>query len=81
MTGSKSNARKEKQKYYYYIGQGNNCNLIRSLMRKRGWWTEVDSVSKAHFVWTQLRVTAVLDRLETFSDDDWNTDTILYEEI
>lgn len=54
---------REKIKYKYYIGSGNNCNLIRSLLRKRGWWSEVDHMNKANFVWTQLKIPAVLDKL------------------
>ena len=34
----KSLNRREKQRYAYYIGGGNNSNMIRSLMRKRSWW-------------------------------------------
>lgn len=29
---------REKIKYKYFIGPGNNSNLIRSLLRKRSWW-------------------------------------------
>ena len=46
---------KSRVKYTYYVGGGNNANLIRSILRKRGWWSEVDNISNAHFVWTQLR--------------------------
>ena len=55
--------RKERQRYTYYIGAGNNGNLVRSLMRKRCWWTEVDSTSKANLVWTQLRLPGVLEKM------------------
>ena len=56
--------KKEKLKYFYFIGAGNNANLIRSLMRKRSWWAEVDNISKANFVWTQLRIQNVLEKLQ-----------------
>ena len=38
----------------FYIGRGNNGNLIRSLMRKRFWFEET-SEKEAHFVWTQIK--------------------------
>lgn len=54
----------KKTRFQYYVGPGNNANLIRSLLRKRSWWVEVDSIAKANLVWTQLKVSAVLDRVE-----------------
>ena len=31
---------KNKPKYSYYVGKGNNKNLIISILKKRWWWTE-----------------------------------------
>ncbi len=45
----------DKQKYTYFLGTGNNSNLIRSIFRKRNWWSEVTNINSANFVWTQLR--------------------------
>ena len=53
--------------------------MIRSLMRKRSWWVEVDSVSKANFIWTQLRIPTVINRLEVHEDCGWTTEIVFYE--
>ena len=33
---------KNENKYKYYVGKGNNKMLIKSLMKRRFWWTQVD---------------------------------------
>ena len=43
-------------KYFFFIGRGNNSNLIRSILRKRSWWTETNNVNKANLVWAQLKI-------------------------
>jgi hypothetical protein len=40
----------------YFVGVGNNSNLIRSLMKKRFWFEEVSSDREANFVWTQIKL-------------------------
>lgn len=70
---------KEKGKYLYYVGHGNNANLIRSLLRKRSWWVEVDSIAKANLVWTQLKVASVLEKIELHIEEDWSKTITLYE--
>ena len=67
------------KKYCYYVGMGNNANLIRSVFRKRLWWKEVDSIDKAQFVWTQLKNEAVIERCEKH-ETDWSDAVTLYEE-
>ena len=47
---------KAENKYKYYIGKGNNSMLIKSLMKRRFWWTAVDDPKEANFVWTQLKI-------------------------
>lgn len=32
--------RKIDKKYTYFVGKGNNKNLIVSILKKRWWWTE-----------------------------------------
>jgi hypothetical protein len=51
------------RKYKYYIGSGNNKNLIISLMKKRWWWMEVNCFSEANFIWTQLKQSKVLKKI------------------
>lgn len=47
------------QKYQYYIGHGNNCKLIRALMKRRPWWVECSDAKEAHFAWTQIKIAGV----------------------
>lgn len=43
-------------KYKAWIGEGNNGNLIKSLLKRRFWWTILDEKpQKANFLWTQLK--------------------------
>lgn len=51
------------RKYKYYVGAGNNKNLIISLMKKRWWWTEVNSMNDANFIWTQLKQAKILQEV------------------
>jgi len=30
--------------------------MIKGILRRRSWWTVVDSESEANFIWTQLKV-------------------------
>ena len=43
-------------KYKYYLGKGNNSLLVKSLLKRRFWWVEVDDPKNANFVWTQLKI-------------------------
>ena len=47
---------KAENKYKYYLGKGNNSLLVKSLMKRRFWWVEVDDPKGANFVWTQLKI-------------------------
>lgn len=47
-------------KFKYFVGAGNNKNLIVSLMKKRWWWSQTNSMTEAHFVWTQIKQQKVL---------------------
>jgi hypothetical protein len=48
--------------YKAYIGPGNNYHLIKSILKRRIWWTIVDKPDSAHewralnFSWTQLKL-------------------------
>jgi hypothetical protein len=46
----------------YFVGRGNNSNLIRSLMKKRFWFEEVGSDKEANFVWTQIKLPHLFER-------------------
>jgi hypothetical protein len=47
---------KNEDKYKYYMGRGNNSLLVKSLMKRRFWWTQEDDYKQANFVWTQLKI-------------------------
>jgi len=55
-----SKGRKNGIRYNYYVGSGNNKNLIISIMKKRWWWVETDDISKADFVWSQVKVSFIM---------------------
>jgi hypothetical protein len=40
--------------YKYYIGNGNNALLVRSLFKNRYWWVRntKEEMKKSHFCWT-----------------------------
>ena len=38
--------------YKFYVGPGNNSELVIKTIRSRPWWSRVDSAREAHFVWT-----------------------------
>lgn len=46
--------------YKLYVGSGNNDQLVARLMKRRWFWTRVDSWQVADFVWTQHRITEIL---------------------
>jgi len=50
-------------KYRALIGPGNNCLLVRGLIKRRFWWilTE-DRSADTNFVWTQIKVKDVFRR-------------------
>ncbi len=43
-------------KIKFYVGPGNNSNLIKGVMRRRPWFALTDKVSEANLVWTQIKV-------------------------
>ena len=47
---------KNQHKYKYYVGKGNNRQLVIALIKRRFWWVETDDISEANFVWTQLKI-------------------------
>lgn len=53
--------------YKFYLGPGNNCQLIAFLMKKRWFWTRVDNLQQADFIWTQHKQSSIMDKLPTAS--------------
>jgi hypothetical protein len=65
-------------RFYYFVGSGNNSNLIRSILRKRSWWSESASLAKANLVWTQLKLPEVMQRMQPYRDS-WDADYMPFE--
>lgn len=49
--------------YKVFIGPGNNSHLVAHLVKRRWFWTRVDSWQQADLVWTQHRSRAVTQSL------------------
>ena len=49
-------------KYKYYLGRGNNRELIKTLMKRRFWWAQTDNINEANFVWTQLKINSFYEQ-------------------
>lgn len=45
----------------FYVGRGNNSNLIKSLMKKRFWFEETTKAKEANFVWTQIKFETIFN--------------------
>ena len=65
-----SSAKKKLKKFSYFVGSGNNKNLIVSIFKKRWWWTESESMSSADFVWTQLKVKSVMKKQKSMKNSE-----------
>ena len=46
-----------------YVGIGNNCNMIKGLIKRRFWWIIVDELNdECSFVWTQLKINSIFHK-------------------
>jgi tubulin--tyrosine ligase len=53
---------KVEMKYHAYVGRGNNSLLIKSLLKRRFWWTIDDDHKNSNFIWTQLKINSCFER-------------------
>lgn len=58
--------------YKAFIGSGNNCTLIRSILKRRFWWNITEKMESCQFVWTQLKVNSVFKELQKSSSNQVN---------
>ena len=67
----------EDTRFKYFVGKGNNRNLIVSVLRKRWWWAETNDINSANFVWTQLKHRPTIKRQTNMSalEPENRTDT------
>jgi hypothetical protein len=49
----------EETTYKAYIGSGNNSIMVKSILKRRFWWTITDKPEGSNFVWTQLKVNSI----------------------
>ena len=57
-------------RYKAFVGRGNNCLLLKGLLRKRYWWVFEEDVTKCQFVWTQLKNASYLKLQHSVSKED-----------
>ena len=59
---------RSEKKYKAWIGLGNNGNLIKSLLKRRFWWSiSEDKTKNINFMWTQLRNNDFMEKQEPSS--------------
>jgi len=47
----------------YFIGNGNNHLLVKSVIRQRSWWSPSEFMSNANLVWTQWKKNKLINSL------------------
>lgn len=43
------------KKLKVFIGRGNNSMLVKSLFKRRKWWSFTQKIDDANFIWTQIK--------------------------
>jgi hypothetical protein len=46
----------EDSKFKVFVGRGNNSQLVRSLLKRRSWWSFTERWEEANLIWTQLKI-------------------------
>lgn len=49
--------------YKFFVGSGNNSELVVKIIRSRPWWVRTESSREASFVWTSVKHNKTLRRL------------------
>ena len=49
--------------FTYYVGPGNNDQLIQKIMKRKKGWVKVHMPGSANFIWTQVKKASVFDTL------------------
>ena len=60
----------EEGTFKYFVGLGNNSELISKIMKKRARWKRVYSESSANFIWTAVKKNTIFDYLASFQSTD-----------
>lgn len=53
----------EQKNYKFFVGAGNNSELVNKIIRMRPWWIRTESYKDAHFVWTSTKHKKTLKKL------------------
>ena len=53
----------QKAQFKYFVGKGNNSELIKRLLGNRSWWIATDNQSEANFIWTQWKDKSICEAL------------------
>ena len=75
---SKTEAAKEdiqnQRNYIAYIGEGNNSNLIRNVIKTKTWWNIWKSINlkKWDFIWTQWIQSKITSSMSSFDNSNMN---------
>lgn len=60
------------QHFKYFVGRGNNSNLVKQALKRRFWWTsgsrEDDEWEEFNFIWTQWRRKPIIKSLKQDKD-------------
>ena len=56
--------------YKYYLGKGNNAQLVKTVLGNRWWWTRVeeDDKAQANLVWTQWKEKEWMEQMDAVSE-------------
>ena len=49
-------------KVRFFVGPGNNSNLLKGVMLRRPWWALTDKIQEASFVWTQIKIGSIFEQ-------------------
>lgn len=58
------------KKYKAFVGYGNNCNMIKGLIKRRFWWViSEENTNDCLFIWTQTKVNKIFERQESAKEN------------
>ena len=67
----------------YYIGGGNNYQIVKSVIKQRCWWTpaKVEDFSEANFIWTSWKKDKHISYLRNHGKNDLETPHKIYSRM
>jgi hypothetical protein len=56
--------------YKYYVGHGNNSQIVRACLKTRFWWQlgDFEDWNSFNFIWTQWKSNKILEGFKTYND-------------